>query len=353
MASTTNYAWTTPDNSGLVKNGAQDIRTLGSAIDTSLWNVGFGQAGKNRLINGLLDFWQRGTSFSIGTSPWTYTADRWAAVVSAGTATYAQETTVIPSGARYSMKITAGATQIPYFAQEIETMNVIPFAGQTVTFSAQVAASTSIPMSMVVGYSTNVDEPVANSHTAITATSGGTATPTSTTFVTISGTYAIPSNAKSIRVYLSSTSNITSGQVIYIGKLQIEVGSVVTPFSRAGGTIQGELGACQRYYAKTYAAGTSPATATNLGCLTYKTAFTDSFQMFASWRTPVEMRTTPTVTLYSPNTGATGKIYTGAADVNGTASGYIASSGVSPFVNNVSVAAGNLLVVHLVAEAEL
>jgi outer membrane usher protein FimD/PapC len=36
MASTSNFNWNTPDNSGLVKNGAQDIRTLGDSIDTSL-----------------------------------------------------------------------------------------------------------------------------------------------------------------------------------------------------------------------------------------------------------------------------------------------------------------------------
>lgn len=35
MATTSNFGWTTPDNSGLVKNGAQDMRTLGTAIDTS------------------------------------------------------------------------------------------------------------------------------------------------------------------------------------------------------------------------------------------------------------------------------------------------------------------------------
>ena len=36
MASTTNFGWTTPDNTGYVKDGALAIRTLGSAIDTSL-----------------------------------------------------------------------------------------------------------------------------------------------------------------------------------------------------------------------------------------------------------------------------------------------------------------------------
>ena len=36
MAPTTNYGWTTPDDTALVKDGAAAIRTLGSSIDTSL-----------------------------------------------------------------------------------------------------------------------------------------------------------------------------------------------------------------------------------------------------------------------------------------------------------------------------
>ena len=36
MATTTNFGWTTPDDTDLVKNGASAIRSLGSAIDSSL-----------------------------------------------------------------------------------------------------------------------------------------------------------------------------------------------------------------------------------------------------------------------------------------------------------------------------
>ena len=39
MATTTNYGWTTPDNTGYVKDGALAIRTLGSAIDTTLFGI--------------------------------------------------------------------------------------------------------------------------------------------------------------------------------------------------------------------------------------------------------------------------------------------------------------------------
>jgi hypothetical protein len=38
MATTTNYSWTTPDDTDLVKDGAAAIRTLGSSIDTTVFN---------------------------------------------------------------------------------------------------------------------------------------------------------------------------------------------------------------------------------------------------------------------------------------------------------------------------
>lgn len=39
MATTTNYGWTTPDDTDLVRNGADAIRVLGSAIDTTLYDA--------------------------------------------------------------------------------------------------------------------------------------------------------------------------------------------------------------------------------------------------------------------------------------------------------------------------
>ena len=38
MANTTNYNWSTPDDTALVKDGAAAIRTLGTAIDTTVFN---------------------------------------------------------------------------------------------------------------------------------------------------------------------------------------------------------------------------------------------------------------------------------------------------------------------------
>lgn len=46
MASTPNFNWSTPDNTGLVKNGALDIRTLGNSIDASLVDLKGGTTGQ-------------------------------------------------------------------------------------------------------------------------------------------------------------------------------------------------------------------------------------------------------------------------------------------------------------------
>ena len=243
-------------------------------------------AGKNFIINGGFDIWQRGTT---STSAAAYgTADRWYQLIESGSGTWAQETTVVPTGSTDSLKFTASATSSIYPIQAIESLNATRLAGQRVTFSGQVAASTSTAMSMVVSHSSSTNVAPAGSWTNLTAVSGGTATPTSTTFVPISGVYDIPSNAKSIRVIIRTTSTIANGVVVYWGNQQLELGSVATPFSRAGGTIQGELSACQRYYFVKVAAGTQPAT---FGMASYIA----SNDLRGTFGFPVEMRVTPTL----------------------------------------------------------
>jgi hypothetical protein len=46
MATTTNFSWATPDNTGYVKDGALAIRTLGSAIDSSMALLKGGTTGQ-------------------------------------------------------------------------------------------------------------------------------------------------------------------------------------------------------------------------------------------------------------------------------------------------------------------
>jgi hypothetical protein len=46
MATTTNFGWTTPNDTDLVKDGAAAIRTLGSSIDTTLVDLKGGTTGQ-------------------------------------------------------------------------------------------------------------------------------------------------------------------------------------------------------------------------------------------------------------------------------------------------------------------
>jgi hypothetical protein len=74
MATSTNYGWSEPDNTSLVKDGAQAIRTLGNAIDTTMATKA---VAANPVINSAFQVWQRSTSVAVPASSQVYTADRW------------------------------------------------------------------------------------------------------------------------------------------------------------------------------------------------------------------------------------------------------------------------------------
>jgi hypothetical protein len=269
---------------------ASDINDTNGTINLLGQSV-VSAAGKNCLINGGFDVWQRGTSAATAGGSYV-SADRWWVYTASGSATFGQETTTIPANSRYAAKITStGAGTSIFVAQAIETANVLLYAGKNLTFSGQVAASTSVPLTIQVQYSTSVDNAVNGTWTTITPTSGGTVTPTSTTYVSFTAVYAIPSTAKSMRIGIYHTGTVANGVVTYIGNLQAEVGSTATTFSRGGGTIQGELAACQRYY---YLANADNPTGV-LGLGTYN----QNSEALGFLSFPVSMRIAPTASASS------------------------------------------------------
>jgi len=241
----------------IVGNGAASVTNLGvgadgstlvanSSASTGMGWAGNQAAGRNAVINGGFDIWQRSTS-STSSSGYN-TADRWVQYIGSGSGTYSQETSVVPANARYALKFLASASNTgANITTYLETSTLIPFIGKTVTISSQVAATTSTQMSFNVQYSTTVDAGSGATWTTINPTTGGTATPTSTTYVPMVGTYAIPSNALGFRIIVITNSNIANGVAWYLGNVQMELGSTPTTFTRAGGTLQGELAACRRY----------------------------------------------------------------------------------------------------------
>jgi hypothetical protein len=259
-------------------------------------------AAKNYAINGGADIWQRGTTF---TNSVAYTADRWYQAASNVTTT--QETTIVPTGFRYSVKGTTTATTQPYWMQAIETSNAILLAGQTVTLSYYAATSNSSNVLIRLDYSTNVDEAIAGTYTTIASNSVAA----TSTMSRVSATFAVPSTAKTLRILVGAAGSQTTGVTTSFTGVQLELGTTATTFSRAGGTIQGELSACQRYYNQSSVNGVNNAG----GAGTVSGIATTTQLLMTGIRFPVQMRVAPTVNLgtngaNTPRSSSTGAVAT-------------------------------------------
>ena len=235
-------------------------------------------AGKNFLINGGFDIWQRGTS-GLGAG---YVADRWFSA----TSTASQDTTKVATGCQYSLKVTTSTTTAVAIYQSIETANSVALAGKTVTLSHNLAASTSTLVYYQIGYSTSDNVTPTGSFTTINSNSF---TATTTMSAATPLTVAIPSTARTVWVNYY-TGSLASGVSIFFSGMQLEIGSVATPFSRAGGTLSGELAACQRYYQALSA----------FGIFGYGTGSGQSIMTTIPFVTA--MRAAPTVTITSNGT---------------------------------------------------
>ena len=264
MALSPNYGWSEPDNSSLVKNGAADIRTLGDSIDTSVWNVGYGQAGKNKFINGDLFVNQR--AFTSTTSNAVYTFDRWITSASDGTSTFSAQT-FTPGAApvagyeflNYVRVITTGQTLTSastIWRQLIE--DVRTFAGQTVTVSFWAKANTGTPKIAVGGtqsFGSGGSTAVRLTPAQVTLSTSWAGYSTTIAVPSVSGKTIGSGSLLQMEFWLSAGSDFNTrtgslgiqSNTFEMAGFQIEYGSKATPFQTATGTIQGELAACQRY----------------------------------------------------------------------------------------------------------
>lgn len=229
----------TPARLAVGNNG--ETLVADSSTSTGLRYQGSVEAGKNIVINGGFDIWQRGTSSA---SQGYVTADRW--YMTGASTTFSQETSDVPTGFRYALKCTMSGTAQPQPILTIETQDSIKFAGKTVVLSYYVKTSNSTPAVMRIDSSNNVDESVTGTYSTIATYSVAT----TTSWQRVALSFDIPSTSKTLRVVVGASGNLTSGQTILLTGVQVELGSVATTFSRAGGTIQGELAACQRYYVR-------------------------------------------------------------------------------------------------------
>ena len=248
-------------------------------------------AGKNAIINGGFDIAQRGTSFTTGSK--IYTVDRWE-IWSTGAGGNCVVTRVAgTAGAQYAAEFgrqsASSSLTVPRFAQTIETANSVQYAGKNIVVSFEALKGANYSggdLTVDVQTGTGTDQNFTAFTGSATVSTNFTLTASNASYTTAA--IAIPSNATEIALVFRYTATGTAGAADYVRlqKVQLELGSTKSEFSRAGGTIQGELAACQRYYVRysstdvfhSYANGMT--TSTTVGYVTVPL--------------PVEMRTAPT-----------------------------------------------------------
>ena len=259
-------------------------------------------AGKNTVINGGMDVFQRGTS-STAIGSGTFLADRWQAVragFAAGASQSRQatsDTTNLPN-IQYCLRVqrdsaNTSTAQI-YVGQNFETVNSIPLAGKTIilSFYARKGANysaTSNVLGLKISTGTGTDQNViTGSYTGQVDLYNTTAATLTTTWTRYSVSVTIGVTATQVGFYFDYQPVGTAGANDYfeVTGVQLELGTTATTFSRNAGTIQGELAACQRYYFLK-ASGTD---------LSYgMAAYNSASDLRGSFSLPVEMRIAPTL----------------------------------------------------------
>lgn len=281
-SATTNIAL---DTSGNVTVGGGITASSGTVVMSSPYTM------RNLIINGAMQVWQRGTSFTDPTAGGNfYTADRWGAN-RAGDATgiTISRSTSAPSGFQYSLALqrTAGNSGVAglYLFYSNETVNSIQYQGQSIVLSFYAKAGANYSggsLSLNVNTGTGTDQRVYAYTGSSTIISSSQSITTTWTRYTFTGT--VPSNATEIGFNINWTPTGTAGadDAIYITGVQLERGAVATPFEYRN--YQQELAMCQRYYQK--------SSGSNL--LAYDNYNVVSASCFVTGFYPVQMRTTPT-----------------------------------------------------------
>jgi hypothetical protein len=261
-------------------------------------------AGKNGILNGAFDVWQRGTSVSVAATVFGYTADRWLTNQQSVITVSRQpvgDTTNLPNilyCARYQRNAGQTSTTVVQLTQPFENINSTPFVGQTVTVSfyarrgANFSSSGNV-LNFQLYSGTGFDQNLLSSYTGA-ATPINTSFTLTTTWQRFTATGTISASATEIAPYFFYSPTGTAGANDYyeITGVQLELGSVATPFARNNSTYQGELAACQRYYYRLGAGGGGNTSGVQFGYYFDATA-SSSTNLWGVLPLPVTMRKTP------------------------------------------------------------
>ena len=284
--------------------GTTDTQTLTNKDLSSSTNTfpASTPAGKNAVINGGMDIWQRGTSIALTTQ--AYGPDRWFCS-SYNTSTLSQQltndTTNLPTikyCARYLRNSGANTVNFQYLSQSIETINSVQFAGQQITLSFWARAgagftSAANTFSIQIISGTGTDQNVLSGFTGTTQVTAPSKTLTTTwQRFTVTGTVgATATQLGLVFGYTPVGTTAPANDYFEITGVQLELGSTATTFSRAGGSIGGELALCQYYFRRVI----NGASATNEPFVLAQATTTTAVAGVLPLSAP--MRTVPTLTV--------------------------------------------------------
>ena len=349
-------------------------------------NVNF----KNIVINGDMSIAQRSTSVaSISNTSGYFTCDRWRFLTS-GTGTWTQsQSTDVPSGQGFANSIKLDCTTSNTQSSADYLMLNYNIEGQNVQYLKKGTANAeSLTLSFWTKsnktgtYTFELDDndngrSISKTYTILSADTWEKKT------ITIEGdtTGTLDNdNNNSLRFYfwLGAGSDYTSGTLqtswqsttdanrvsssnvylgdstndeVYITGIQLEAGTTASDFEFLPHDVN--LQRCQRYFWKTYeigvAVGSSPDANSLLG------RFVDATTSYGALQVPhLNLRATPTVTIYNPHNGTTGQLITDANVAKTAASESIgARGGGFIYANNASVTISASLRGHLTLSSEL
>ncbi|MHB1183407.1 MAG: hypothetical protein ACYC4A_01730 [Desulfobulbia bacterium] len=324
--------------------------------------------GKNKIINGNFDIWQRGTSANLGNDgTMVFGPDRWKAwsngtgmvgTISRQTFTLGQ--TDVPNNptnfCRVNVTTPAIGQGYNVIAQFIESVLTLAGKPVAISFWAKASANINLPSIKIQQHFGSGGAPSATVDTLLAANLS--ITPAwqkftyTTTLAAIAGKSLGTNNDSALILQLGLPVNATS--TVDIAQVQVEVGNVVTEFEQRH--IAEELALCQRYYEKSYIDNSYSGTADQSGDYEFYTQIaSQTDHPLLNARFAVRKRAIPAITWYSITTGASGKIRNISASTDLTVTQNSRSSqGQTGYPSTAAVTgAGTWLAAHWVADAEL
>jgi hypothetical protein len=261
----------TPDRLGIGTAG--QVLTVNSGATAPEWATPAAAASgvnKNYLINGGFAIAQRGTSFTASNNnDDAYTLDRWYILSDTNDVIdVTQDTSTVPTNGQFAIALDVETVNKKFgIATIIENKDVIGLVGNTVTFSfkAKVSSTTKLDnvKAAIVAWSGTADTVTSDiisawgaegTNPTLIANATYENSPVNLNLTTSYATYSVSgavdtASTKNLILFVwSDVTDTTAGDFLYISEAKLELGSTPTAFQYAGGTISGELAACQRYY---------------------------------------------------------------------------------------------------------